>query len=120
MNAKSINKLLAIANKKKYAELFENVGVRIVDEDYLEYNARKGDTLPNSHTWEDGEYTDVELDGTSCIDNGEHGTFLGEYFGDKALIIGGDFATWGDDPGERLIQNAVVLAVFDEKDIQDL
>ena len=91
--------------------------------------------MSNSFVWVDGEKTEEELDGISTMgikDLTEEAVIraikcLGrdacEYFGVKAnvfhsyvgqnfVLIKGDSATAGDDNGEWVIKNPVVVAVL--------
>jgi hypothetical protein len=83
--------------------------------------------LWNSHIWEDGENTGVELDGTSAIQMNPYETNLSENDALRAAeyvmvytdprnpryaVIIGDYATGGEDAGEVIIRNARILKVF--------
>nr|DAP79036.1 MAG TPA: hypothetical protein [Caudoviricetes sp.] len=133
--------LLREANKmneiQKIINIIENdddcfafYGIRATTEEHL-----AGEELSNSFVWIDGEKTEEELDGISTMgikDLTEEAVIraikcLGrdacEYFGVKAnvfhsyvgqnfVLIKGDSATAGDDNGEWVIKNPVVVAVL--------
>jgi hypothetical protein len=99
-------------------EEYEYYGIRwIHDSDPVSV----GDSLPNSYRWEDGESTGEELNGTSAIectaDDAERGLIqIKDSYaskGDQIVLIGGNSREWGEDDGEILIKDAVVLAVVD-------
>ncbi len=96
---------------------FEHVALRAFDAGY-----KVGDTLPNSFNWVDGEcFEDEELDGAcglkiSSEEELENAleAFRAMYVWDGRVIyvIGGDWASWGQDAGEIIIRNAKVLKVI--------
>ena len=67
-----------------------------------------------SHEWIDGEDTGDELDGVCCteIDSYKHSSSFGEYFGEYAAVIAGNYYSWGEDAGEVIIRNPVVVAIL--------
>lgn len=69
-----------------------------------------GDTLPNSYVWEDGNKTDEELDGVCAIDLStiNRAISLPQYKGNPYLIKG-EYLETGNDLGEILLANAVVV-----------
>jgi hypothetical protein len=95
----------------------EFVGLRVVSEDCDGYELNVGDDAPNSYVWDDGEWTDEELDGTCCISL----KYLAKlapwarmaYSGRKVWLIGSDYAEGGVDGGELIIKDAKILAVYD-------
>ena len=111
-------------------DCFAFYGIRATTEEHS-----AGEELSNSFVWIDGEKTEEELDGISTMgikDLTEEAVIraikcLGrdacEYFGVKAnvfhsyvgqnfVLIKGDSATAGDDNGEWVIKNPVVVAVL--------
>jgi len=110
-------------------------GLRVVAPDYDEYESLKpGSSLPNSKRWEDGDYTDVELPGTSTAsikENTKEGILEairllgahgkrgpnGYYYGDKvALVTGSVVRKKGQDVGERILSNARVVSLWKKPD----
>lgn len=82
--------------------------------------AKVGDTLDPSYRWEDGEPTDEELygtcalavDGYSNISRSLSALIKGYgSLGDQVALIGGYQCEWGEDAGEIIIKNAIVLMV---------
>lgn len=94
---------------------FDAIGLRVVNKDYADYNATVGETLDSSSVWDDGEYTDDNLNGVCAISvtSIDQMSSYGGYFGDRVLIIGSDDTERGDDAGEIIMSDAVVLAVID-------
>jgi hypothetical protein len=111
-------------------DCFAFYGIRATTEEHS-----AGEELSNSFIWVDGEKTEEELDGISTMgikDLTEEAVIraikcLGrdacEYFGVKAnvfhsyvgqnfVLIKGDSAIAGDDNGEWVIKNPVVVAVL--------
>ena len=83
------------------------VGVRVQDEPF---ELGKIDHL--SHIWVDGDDTEEELDGIcatriDCLDILPY-----EYFGDHVAIIVGNRATYGEDVGEIIIEDATVAEIL--------
>lgn len=90
---------------------YEHLGVRSDDEDYGE-----GDRLPASRVWADDEPQGDEVDGTSAtrvrnrdVDAAIRSHKRFGYVGRRLYLIGGHYATYGDDPGEVIIRDAVVI-----------
>ena len=82
--------------------------------------AKVGDTLDTSYRWEDGEPTDDELYGTcalavDCYSNISRSlaALIKGYgsLGDQVVLVGGHQCEWGEDAGEIIIKDAVVLMV---------
>lgn len=93
-----------------------------------------GDGLASSRVWVDGVPTDEELDGTSVIglskaSNGDpdrseidkamkmlglsddQGLRSG-YVGKVVYVVGGTARQYGEDPGEHILRNAEIVAVY--------
>ena len=97
--------------------------------DFLGNELNIGDEVPNSYEWEDGEYTDEELDGTSTTgikdlsDESIRNAFKllssEGYQGKKIALIGGEVGGSGRDAGELVIQYNEILDIFN-KDISPL
>lgn len=96
---------------------FEVVGLRIDSNT----NYKVGDKTALSRVWDDGEVTDELLKGTSCIDvqpllEGE--TFQGSYYGEHCYLIAGNYKTYGEDPLEIIIEDAVVIKDVTKENIK--
>ena len=114
---KQINKIIRQIKDKEYVEDHDHIGVRIVDQDYDDYDAKIGDRLGDSHRWDDNNYTDDMCDGTCAISLSAilpDVDYMG-YSGDRILVIGGDYAQSGEDSGEIVIRDARVLDVIEPR-----
>lgn len=91
--------------------LYAYIGIRVQDD---AYGLHVGQTVEHSsHVWVDGEDTEDELDGV-CAINYEAIRFVNaEYFGDTIIVLGSQNAEYGEDVGEIIMQDAVVLAVVE-------
>lgn len=87
---------------------YEYIGVRIQEDEFTE-----GEILDNSYVWDDGEWTDEELDGTCAVNLDDAKlTLTNGYFGEHVAIIAGDHCEWGQDCGEIIIREAIVIEVL--------
>ena len=96
---------------------YEYYGIRIDDD--IEYS--EGDKTEDSRIWVDGDPTDETLDGTSSIGI-DHTDTADEieakieqaknYYGNKMYLIAGNSVSYGEDAGEYVISNAVVVKVL--------
>lgn len=87
---------------------------------------RAGDILPCSYRWDDGESTGEQMPGTSALylANGmlpvdEAGIaramrLFREYeaIAEQVVLVTGELVQWGEDSGEVVLRNAVVLEVL--------
>ena len=66
-----------------------------------------------SHVWENGEETDEEMDGICCTRR-EYAKLHadGYYFGEHIAIIAGTRYTDGEDDGEIIIRDPVVVRIL--------
>lgn len=78
-----------------------------------------GDILSPSSVWIDGDPTDDLLPGTSGIQVARDAGVLADarrlsnYWGRYVVLMAGNRASHGEDWGEVVIEDAVVLAVYD-------
>lgn len=86
---------------------YEYIGIRIQDETPFEL----GNLDHVSHVWVDGDDTGEELGGV-CVIKGDRAELAKSYFGDYVAIIGGNNAEYGEDNGELIISDPVVLEVL--------
>lgn len=101
-----------IANDLKAKDFeYDYIGIRVQEELYENI----GDTVNHkSYVWDDGNILDEQLDGICAIDIneahwiGDFGGYLGEY----VLILGSYSAQYGNDPGEIIMRDAVVLDII--------
>jgi hypothetical protein len=96
---------------------FEYYGIRTVDERLL-----LGASPSDSREWEDGNVTNSVLDG--CCATQIRGRAMADveralrahrregYFGDHTYIVASNMATYGDDPGEIILRDAVVVGII--------
>lgn len=85
---------------------YEVVGVRVQEQPF-----ELGEMDHVSHVWVDNEDTGEELDGVCAVKADRAG--LGhQYFGEHVAIIAGNSYTYGEDPGEIIIKNPIVVEVL--------
>lgn len=68
-----------------------------------------------SHIWDNGEDTGEELSGLCAIKADALDTSArvnGDYFGDHIAVIAGNSYEYGEDAGEVIISDPVVIAVI--------
>lgn len=103
-----------IKNLVEFGE-YEYIGIRV--EDGVEYQI--GEMANVSRVWVDNEVTDETLDGTSCIGFRANATeeeieealeAADIYYGDQVYLIAGNEMTFGEDDGEYIIKDAIVIA----------
>lgn len=86
---------------------YEYIGIRVQDETPFEL----GEMDHVSHVWVDGDDTGEELGGV-CAIRGDRAELAKSYYGDYVAIIGGNKAEYGEDDGELIITDPVVLEVL--------
>ena len=105
-----------IARLKEVAEElyydYEVVAIRVQDPEF-----ELGEIDHKSHVWVDGDETDEELDGVCGIrsDMAErvfNSSFSCVYPGEHVAIIAGNCYTGGEDRGEVIIEDPVVVEVL--------
>lgn len=84
---------------------YEFVGVRVQEEGF-----DFGEIDHLSHVWDNGDDTGVELDGICACKLDRLG--VNRYYGDHAAIICGNDAEYGEDDGEIIIRDAVVVKIL--------
>lgn len=85
---------------------YEYIGIRVQEVPF-----EVGEMSHLSHIWDDGEDTGVELSGI-CALSGEYAHRASSYYGDHIAIVAGNSAEYGEDIGEIIISDAVVLEVL--------
>lgn len=85
---------------------YEVVGVRVQEQPF-----ELGELRHVSHVWVDGDDTGEELPGV-CVVKAEHSDRGHLYFGDHVAIIAGNRYSYGEDPGEIIIEDPVVVEVL--------
>lgn len=91
---------------------YEVVSIRVQDPEF-----ELGEMDHKSHVWVDGEETDEELDGVCCInsqcaDKVFGSRFFGGYPGEHIAIIAGNRYEGGEDYGEVIIADPIVVEVL--------
>ncbi len=86
---------------------FECIGIRVQDGIPFEL----GSLDHTSKVWDNGEETDIDLDGV-CIIGINDIENIKAYYGDHAAVVVGDMCEYGEDPGELVIKNAQVIEVL--------
>lgn len=84
-------------------------GVRVQDVPFA-----IGPMSHKSHVWDDGDDTGEELPGVCAMrwDRIREAQQNGYYFGDYAAVIAGDSYEYGEDSGEIIIHDPVVIAIL--------
>ena len=102
---------------------YNHYGVRVIDDDAV---VAVGDILAVSGSWHDCDYDNgcdchetggpcYLLDGTSAVDlTADWREHLQPYLplGSRYVVLGSEFRSWGEDPHEVVMQDAVVLAIL--------
>jgi hypothetical protein len=112
-NADDVLAVLDDLDIAKFADEYDHIGLRTVEKGY--------DPLQRSHVWVDGERLDDMLSGVSATDIREakakamHGLAAkdygaGYYPGDDTYLLGSYVADSGEDIGELVMREPVVLA----------
>ena len=96
---------------QKYIGRCGHVGIRVQTE--LHGAVVGAVLLHQSSVWDDDNETDVKLDGVSAVDVSKADRLIqwGGYDGHYAIVLGSAVATYGDDPAEIEMRNAVVLEI---------
>jgi hypothetical protein len=107
--------MMSIEEIKQAVENREYGYIGIRCEDGVSYNV--GDHANESRVWIDGEATEDTVGGTSCIginrsdDVDAAMDMIANYFGDRLYLVAGDSFEYGEDEGEYIIRDAVVVAI---------
>ena len=102
-----IQKIEEIAEDNRFD--YEVIGVRVQEVPF-----ELGSIDHVSHVWDDGEDTGEELSGLSCcrVDSLRDANSNGYYYGDYVAVIGGIRYEYGEDIGEIVIADPVVIAII--------
>jgi hypothetical protein len=109
----------------------KKLGLRVIPPESGSFSP--GDVLPSSYKWKNGDWTEKQLDGVSTakilspdVDSvlealhslGALGkrSKNGYYFGSDVALVAGDSSKKGQDYGESVIKNGVVLDVWKKQD----
>lgn len=105
MTVEMIQKAKEIAEELAWD--YEKVGLRVQEVPF-----ELGKMAHVSRVWVDGDETDEELDGVCAQDVSTLGQYDNQYFGSHVAIVAGNEYSYGEDPGEIIISDPVVVAIF--------
>ncbi len=92
---------------------YDYVGLRVQESDY---DLVVGDKIDHqSNVWIDGDMSEDLIDGICCINaDAAAGRILsfGAYMGNVILCLGSNQATRGEDDGELILWDAIVLDII--------
>lgn len=106
MTANEIKQAMDEAENETWYEVY---GVRTQEEAF-----ELGEIDHRSHVWHDGDDTGEELNGLCCTVKAmarQHADG-GSYYGGHVAIIAGSRYTMGEDAGEIIIQDPVVVRIL--------
>lgn len=104
-----VNKEMQIRIDEIANELFydyEIIGVRVQEEPF-----ELGEMDHRSHIWVDGDDTGEELNGV-CVIKHDALKYADDYFGNHIAIVAGNRYTYGEDPGEVILEDPVVVEIL--------
>ena len=113
--------------KKFSADVVNQIKEKVDDAEYIYYGIRidddvkyeEGDFASESRIWDNGEPTDEYANGTCCVgikagaseEEIQKALKIAEdYYGDDVYLVGGDSMEYGEDAGEYVIKDAVVVS----------
>ena len=108
-----IRKALEIAEAMELDSKYGYIGIRTQEQSF-----ELGEMTHNSKVWDDGDETDIELDGVCCTSLSKLADIKSyqlrqvTYYGEHIAIIAGDRAEYGEDLGELIIADATVVAII--------
>lgn len=107
MKKEFIARLNTLAEELYYD--YEVVGIRVQEEPF-----RLGEMDHVSHIWDDGEDTGEELDGVCTVSStvADRVFKMLDYYGEHVAIIAGNEYRWGQDYGEIIIRDPVVVEIL--------
>lgn len=86
---------------------YEKFSIRVQDVPF-----KLGSMEHVSHIWVDGEDSGNELDGICSQDVESLEKYPHEYFGEYAAIVAGNEYSYGEDAGEIIIRDPVVVKIL--------
>ena len=90
------------------------IGLRVTNPRYSDYDSKVGDVLGRSSVWDDGNITDELLPGTSAVDPARLARENpGYYNGRRVLVLAADDAIGGSDPAETIMKDPRVIGILD-------
>lgn len=108
INSAIIEQVRAIVEEQELDLDYGYIGIRIQEEPF-----GLGPIDHVSHIWEDGDDTGEELDGVCAINYKSLAACNGvNYYGDHIAILASDRATYGEDIGEIIMEEAEVISII--------
>lgn len=104
MTAELIEKIREL--EKEYSWDYEQVCIRVQGVPF-----ELGEMEHQSSVWVDGDETDERLDGISTL-SVKYAQNAEFYFGDHLAIVAGNEYSYGQDAGEVIIRDPVVLEIL--------
>lgn len=105
MTAEMIKKAKGIAEELSWD--YGKIGIRVQEVPF-----ELGEMSHRSHVWVDGDETDEELDGVCAQDVDTIDSYHHMYYGDYIALVAGNDYTYGEDAGEIIISDPVVVAIL--------
>ena len=105
LTSEMISKAKAIADSLSLD--YDKIGIRVQEVPF-----DLGEMDHQSHVWVDGDETDELLPGVSAQDIKTIDKYTNEYFGAYVAIVAGNEYEYGEDAGEIIIPDPVVVAVL--------
>lgn len=105
MTAEMIQRAKEIAEDLSFD--YEVIGIRVQEVPFA-----LGEMTHVSKVWVDGDETDEDLDGVCAQAVNTLEKYDNQYFGDHIAIVAGNEYSYGEDPGEIIIRDPVVVAIL--------
>lgn len=105
LTSEMVSKAKAIADNLSLD--YEKIGIRVQEVPF-----ELGEMDHRSHVWVDGDETDELLPGVSAQDIKTIDKYRNEYFGGYVAVVAGNEYEYGEDAGEIIIRDPVVVAVL--------
>lgn len=105
MTVEMIQRAKEIAEELHYD--YAKVGIRVQEVPF-----ELGEMSHRSHVCVDGEETEEELDGVCAQDVETLGRYQNQYYGNHIAIVAGNEYSYGEDPGELIIRDPVVVEIL--------
>lgn len=105
MTTEMIKRINEIAEGLSYD--YDKIGVRVQDVPFA-----LGEMEHKSHVWDDGDDTGEELDGVCVQDVKTLSKYHNDYYGDYIAVVAGNDYSYGEDAGELIINDPVVVAIL--------
>ena len=105
LTSEMISKAKAIADSISLD--YDKIGIRVQEVPF-----ELGAMDHQSHGGVDGDETEERLPGVSAQDIETIGKYRNEYFGDYVAVVAGNEYEYGEDAGEIVIRDPVVVAVL--------